>query len=289
MSNIEKIPSEADEMVANNQIENNHIDKLYKETQKEEEESNIYDIIDKKTNADDNLSSYFIDFMDFPKRKNRQLVKLFKDFLFRFMKFYGIRALISLCKKIMKLKFQMNKFSLKDLLDNLFNAGNLKTGIFLSIMPFIYSLFTEVLFDLKNKNNISRESLNGDFQNNSNLKNKIIVLLSGFAAALVGISFAEKGVKIMNYIILSIMVRAIHSLIVVYLKNQGKETDSKFWAFITFYIACFGFLFLAYYHPGYKPILKLYSNYANFEGNEKEEVYSIIRKLNIFKQKDLIS
>lgn len=246
-------------------------------------ESNNYDIVDKKTNIDDNLSTYFMDLMDFPKRKNRQLVRLFKDFLFRFIKFYGVRALVSLLRKVLKLKFRINKFSFKDLFEISFNIGNLKTGIFLSIMPFMFSFFTEVLFDVNNKRNYSRESLNGEFTSNSNLKNKIIVLFSGFVAALIGISFAEKGVKIMNYIILSIMVRAIHSLIVVYLKKQGKDTDSKFWAFITFYIACFGFLFLAYYHPGYKPILKLYSNYANFEGNEKEEVYSLIRKLNIFK------
>lgn len=249
----------------------------------EDLESNNYDIVDKKTNVDDNLSTYFMDLMEFPKRKNRQLVRLFKNFLIRFVKFYGIRALVSLFKKILKFKFRINKFSLKDVSDILFNTGNLKTGIFLSIMPFMYSLLTEVLFDVNNKRNQSRESLNCDFPGSNNLKNRIIVFLSGFVAALIGISFAEKGVKIMNYIILSIMVRAIHSLIVVYLKNQGKDTDSKFWAFITFYIACFGFLFLAYYHPGYKPILKLYSNYANFEGNEKEEVNSIIRKLNIFK------
>jgi hypothetical protein len=234
---------------------------------KEELESINYDIIDKKTNADDNLSTYFIDLMEFPKIINIQLVRIFRDFLFRFIKFYGIRALVSLIKKAMKLKFRINKFSLKDFFDILFNTGNLRTGVFLSIMPFIFSLLTEVLFDVNNKRNYSRENLKGEFNYNYNLKNKLIVFLSGFVAAFIGISSSEKGVKIMNYIILSIMVRAIHSMIVVYLKNKGKETDSKFWAFITFYIACFGFLFLAYFHPGYKPIFKLFSNYANFEGN----------------------
>lgn len=282
MSNIEnkKEPAETE---INNHSENINLNKLDDKTENGDVESNNYDIIDKKTNVEDNLSTYFMDFMEFPKRKNRQLVRLFKDFLFRFIKFYGIRALVCLFKKLLKLNFRINKFSLKDLFEVLFNSGNLKTGIFLSIMPFVFSLLTEVLFDVNNKRNFSRENLNVDSPNNSNLKSKLIVLLSGFTAAFIGIFFAEKGVKIMNYIILSVMVRAIHSLIVVYMKNQGKETDSKFWAFITFYIACFGFLFLAYYHPGYKPILKLYSNYANFDGNEKEEVFSLIRKMNIFK------
>lgn len=279
MSNYEQEQIEAVRFEVAHKINNNHIKNKF---DNEELESNNFDIIDKKTNADDNLSTYFKDFIEFPKRKNRQLVRLFKDFLLRFTKFYGIRALVSLIKKIMKLKFKINKFSSKDLFEIIFNTGNLRTGIFLSIMPFIFSLLTDVLFDVNNKRYQSCDNLNGE-SNKNIIKNKIIVLLSGFIAALIGISFAEKGVKIMNYIILSVMIRAIHSLIVVYLKNKGKDAESKFWAFITFYIACFGFLFLAYYHPGYKPILKLYSNYANFEGNEKREIYSIIDKLNIFK------
>ncbi len=285
MSNNEnKHNTQAAEIEANHQMESKKSKNLNDKKENEDMESNYYDIIDKKTNEDDNLSTFFMDFIEFPKRKNRQLVRIFKDFLFRFIKFYGIRSLVSLFKKILKNKFSINKITMEDLSDILLSIGNLRTGIFFSFMPLIFSLLTEVLFDVNNKRNFSRENLIGEFPNNSsNIMQKMIVLLSGFVAALIGFSFAEKGFKIMNYIILSILVRAIHSLIVVYLKNQGKETDSKFWAFVTFYIACFGFLFLVYYNPGYKPNLKLYSNYANLEGNEKEEVLSIFRKLNIFK------
>ncbi len=232
------------------------------------------DLIDKKTNAEDNLSIFCL--IDFPKRKNKELIKLFKDFIKNFFKFYSIRALISLIKQIRKFKFKLNKFSFNDLREILFNSNNLRTGLFLSIMPFVFYLLTEIIFDVNSNNNY--------FDNGfSSLKDKIIVLLSGFISAFIGISISEKGISIMNYIILSVLTRSIHSLIVVILKKKGKNTQSKFWVFLTFYIACFGFLFSVYYNPGYKPNVKLYCGYANFQGNEKEEILSLFPKTNLFK------
>jgi len=282
MSNSENKTVDSSDNVKKKQYENEFLNDPKIKKGIEDIESNFNDIIDKKTNVDDNFSIYF---MDFPKRKNMQMIKLLKEFSVKFIKFYGIRALISLIKKVLKLKFRLNKLSLRDFFEIIFNQGNLRTGLFLSVMPLIFSFLTEVLFDVNKKENNSQEKLDSNFSNfnnDKNIINKMIILLSGFIAAFIGISFAEKGVKIMNYIILSILVRSIHSLIVVYLKHKGKEIESKFWAFIAFYLACFGFLFLAYYNPGFKPILKLYSNYANFEGTEKEEVYSTIQKLKYF-------
>lgn len=223
--------------------------------------------------------------------KESKIINLLKKFLFNLCKFSGIRAIIGLIKLILKLKFSLNKINIKNFMDNLYNTANIRTGLFLSLMPFIYELFTDIIFDVKKNNYKKSDTLHNNIEDGNNhsgnfekdrLREKIIVLLSGFLAAFVGILFVEKGVKIMNYIILSILIRSIHSLIVVYLSKRGFKTQSHFWGFMAFYLACFGFLFIVYFNPDYKPIFKLYSRYGNFEGSEKEEFRSIINKTNLF-------
>lgn len=198
--------------------------------------------------------------------KFKSILKLFGKKLFLFT---SLRSLINLIKLLIKIKMNLKKIDVQKLLDIIFDWGNLKSGLFLSIMPLIYSLLTEIIFDLDEEKNI--------------LKQKALVFLSGFLCALVGISFAEK-FKLFNYVILSVMVRSLHSWLFVYLKKNNKKTDEKSWSYLVFWLACCGFLFMTYYHPGFKPIRKLYFRYAFFDGNEKNEVKNFISRTNLVKK-----
>ena len=79
------------------------------------------------------------------------------------------------------------------------------------------------------------------------------------------------------------MVRSIQTCIYVYLMKNKKEKniENKYYSYLIFWLACCGFLFMVYYHPGYKPISNLYFQYANFQGTEKQEYEYHINKTNL--------
>jgi len=201
--------------------------------------------------------------------KSQKFISILKLFGKKLFLFTSLRSFINLIKLLVKIKLNFKKIDTQKLLDIIFDWGNLKSGLFLSIMPLIYSLLTEIIFDLDEEKDL--------------LKQKILVFLSGFICAFVGISFSEK-FKLFNYVVLSVMVRSLHSWLFVYLKKKGKNTESKSWSYLTFWLACCGFLFMVYYHPAFKPIRKLYFRYAFFEGNEKREVKNFISKTNLIKK-----
>lgn len=186
-----------------------------------------------------------------------------------FCKFYGIRALLSILKQIYKIKFKFNNFFIKDLLRTCFNSNNLRTGLFLSIMPLIYKILTEIIFKLKN---------DGTF------KEKLIVLLSGFFASFIGILISEKNVTFLNTIILSIMIRAIFSLIVVNISDKENKNKRKIWAFSSFFIISSSFLFMSHFNPGYKPTLSMILKFCDRELNDKDEFIYIAKHLDIFRE-----
>lgn len=254
---------------------------------------NIIEIKENSVKIDFTNINNKIDSSERERTRKSKLLTLLKKFFISFCKFSAIRALLGLVRLLLNLKLRFDKLDFKKLFKLIFHIRNARFGAFLAIMPFIYDFLTDFIFDIRNinqnnttnnifyENNVSEKNKSAA---NPMLKEKLILLMGGFIAGMVGIMVAEKG-GMMNYIVLSILVRLIHSIIVVYLSKRGKATQSRFWALMSFYISSFGFLFIAYYNPGFKPILKLFSTYANFQGTEKEEILGSIFRLNLFKDK----
>jgi hypothetical protein len=192
-----------------------------------------------------------------------------KYFVKNFTKFYGIRVLLELIKKVLKHQTKIFKYSLTKLLKILFNLDNLRTALFLTIMPGLYKVFTYILkniFEMDNNKGKSKPEFLYDKHTDM-----LITFFSGFLASFIGILFAEKA-DIMNFVILSVMIRSMHSIIVVYLKKNGYATSNKFVAWLIFTFACFGALFLFFFHPSYKPMTKIFDRFALYQGSEKAEI-----------------
>jgi hypothetical protein len=109
---------------------------------------------------------------------------------------------------------------------------------------------------------------------------KLFTFLNGFISSLIGIFIGEKA-KIMTFIILSVWLRSMHSLLVVFLSKNGYKTSSKLVTWFIFFLACFGFLFLNFYHSSFRPVSKLFEGYALYQGNESYEVESVRRQVKL--------
>lgn len=196
-----------------------------------------------------------------------EITSLLINFFKQFLKFYGLRATLSLVPLIFKL-FKGKLPRLEQITNILFNKNNLRTGLFLSLMPSIY------------------HGLNNLFENLSSFKDINSVLLtfiSGFISSLIGIAVSEKA-PIMTFIMISIVIRSIHSLLVVYLKKKGISPTSKFYSWLVMMITCFLLVLSNFYNPNFRPAAKLFDRYA-FYANEKErEEMNHLRSIhNMFK------
>lgn len=187
-----------------------------------------------------------------------------------FLKFYVIRGLLELMKKFLKNQFKIFKYPLSKFINIFLNKDNIRTGLFLTIMPGLYKLFTS-FFEKYLEKKKDKKQTDTEYNYDDKYWRMLYTFLSGFMASFIGIFFSEKA-DIMNFIILSVMIRSIHSLIYVYLKKNGYPTQNKFVAFFIFTLACFCVLFLFFFHPSYKPITKLVDRFALYQGNEKAEI-----------------
>jgi hypothetical protein len=192
-------------------------------------------------------------------KKDCPFTKIIKFFGKQFIKFFLIRFSLSLVEKILKVRFNIFKISLSDIFNSFFKMGNFQTGLFLSLMP---SLFKLLILILKNS------------KFSGSLDERIITFISGFISSLIGIFISEK-VSILNFIILSVMVRTLHSWLVVWLKKSGYPIHNRFAGFLVLNLACAIALVIYFYYPSFKPITKLIDRYALFTGNEKEELYAM--------------
>jgi hypothetical protein len=145
----------------------------------------------------------------------------------------------------------------KYILNLLFHISNLRTGLFLSIMPTIYNLLIN-FYEISEKLN-------------KIINPKFFTFLSGCIACLIGIAVSEKN-EIMNYIILSVFTRCLHSILVVWLNKKKLPTQNKIASWFAIWLACLGVLFLSIYYPQYKPISKLVDRYALYAGRDQEEM-----------------
>lgn len=195
-------------------------------------------------------------------KKDCPFTKIIKGFRRQFITFYCLRAVISLLKGVMKKK---SKFSLSELLPLLFNFNNIRTGLFLSLMPALYK-FLNFIFE------------HSKYFKSFNLDPKIFTFISGFVSSLIGILISEKA-NIMNFIIVSVFVRSVHSLIQVCLSRNNYKTKSKFTSYLAVWLACFGALFINFYFPKFKPISGLIDKYALYDGKMEEDEMKRLREL----------
>ena len=186
------------------------------------------------------------------------VTKIAKNFSKGFIKFYLIRFIINLLKKLFKVKFNFTRIKILELIKLFFSLENLQTGLFLSLMPSLFRFLNLIL----NSSKLLKF-----------LDPKVLTFLSGFISSLIGIIISEKS-SIMNFVILSVMVRSSHSVLVVWLKKNGYSTHNKFgWLVLT--IASFGLLFLTFFYPSYKPITNLVNRYGLMQGTEEVEIQSV--------------
>ena len=85
--------------------------------------------------------------------KSEKFSSIMNLFAKKLLLFTSLRSLINLLKLLIKIKLNLKKISIVKLLEVIFDWGNLKSGMFLSSMPLIYSLLTEVIFDLDEEKN----------------------------------------------------------------------------------------------------------------------------------------
>lgn len=196
--------------------------------------------------------------------KFEEFIKIIKIFCKQFGKFYIIRFLISLLKKLIKIRFNITKISLNDYFQLFFNSSNTQTGLFLSLMP--------ALFKILNLAFSCFESFNDN--------PKVATFISGFISSLVGIICAEKA-NFLNFIILSVMVRSLHSFLIINLKKKGYPEHNKIVGWLILTIACTGVLLSSFYNPSFRPITKLIDRYGLYFDNERDEMKHIREGLRI--------
>ena len=142
---------------------------------------------------------------------------IFLFFTKQFFKFYGIRILYSLIGLINKLiRSKGFSLNLNSILKAFFNMANLRTALFSSLMPSLYKILIKIFNNFKLFNN-----------------EKFMTFLAGFISALVGVFIEEKS-QLLIFIILSIMVRCIHTAINITLIQNNINFGGKKASFLCF-------------------------------------------------------
>jgi hypothetical protein len=181
-----------------------------------------------------------------------------KHFIRLFLKIFGIRSVYSLFLLIKSWKKPLTKITLNDILKSIFNLSNLRTSLSVGLLPFLFQNLKFVF----NKFSF--------FKNYSNFT----IFLSGFISAFSSILIEEK-TNLVNYIILSIMVRVVHSIILLIFKKYNVfQNTGKVWDYFTFLIASI-FIWTVYFlNPDYTPVTSLIDSYANYR-NQTEKMDAI--------------
>jgi hypothetical protein len=109
----------------------------------------------------------------------------------------------------------------------------------------------------------------------------IIIFISGFISSYIAICLEEKS-KLLNYIVLAIVVRVIHSFYLIKYKDKN-YFQGKFWDFTFFFIASTIMIFTNFLNPSFQPITSLFDSYANYinsserdQMNRMREIYRIV-------------
>jgi len=195
-------------------------------------------------------------------QKTNTLPNIMKFFGIQFLKVYGFRVVYSLLKTIFSLKKSGMKGLTFELLKSaIFNMPNLRTALFVSLMPTLYKLM-KLLFKT------------------FNYENPTSSFISGFISSLIAVLIEEK-TDLMNFVILSVMVRVSYVIAVIIADHFKIPSYPRTANLLLFIVASVGFIFLAFCHPTFAPINKLFLNYANLEPNEIKELQTYTEKVRI--------
>jgi hypothetical protein len=175
-----------------------------------------------------------------------------------FFKVFGIRTVYSLFLLIKSWRKPYSKITFINIVKSIFNLPNLRTSLSVSILPFLFQnikfIFSQFSF----------------FKNYSNFT----IFISGFISAFCSILIEEK-TNLVNYIISSIMVRVIHSIILLIFKKYNVfQNTGKVWDYFTFLIASILIWTVYFLNPGYTPVTSMIDSYANYR-NEAEKSISV--------------
>jgi hypothetical protein len=178
-----------------------------------------------------------------------------------FYKTYAIRILFSLYELIIKVGLKGLGF--ENILKAILTLSNLRTCLSVSLLPLLFQTFKQIL------QNITKENIN------------LTIIISGFLAGLISISI-EQPTSLTKFIILSIFVRSIHSLMLMLMKKFNVFQDTgRLWDFTTYLIAAIAVYSVYYFNPSYEPMTKLINTYANFvddsEAREADAYKSLLR------------
>ena len=181
-----------------------------------------------------------------------------KHFIRLFLKMFGLRTVYSLFLMIRSIKKPLTKITLMEILKSIFNKPNFRTCLSIGLLPFIFQnsklIFDYILF----------------FKNHQNFT----VFISGFISAFISILIEEK-TKLVNYLILSIMVRTIHSIILIIFKKYNIfQNTGKWWDYFVFLFSAILLWGVYFLNPGFTPITSLLDAYANYR-NEAEKLDAI--------------
>jgi hypothetical protein len=188
-------------------------------------------------------------------KKSSNFQSILRHSITLFSKIYSIRIIYSL---LMNLRSKEKRAKgLKILFESIFNLGNLTTSLSIGTLPLFYDILKRII--VKILRYFKKE-------NNSDL----IVFISGFISSYLSMCFGESS-KLVNYIVLSITVRAIYSWLVVKFKDNNNY-DGKFWSFIKFFFVANSMIITNLLNPSFEPITSHFDGYLKFVNiNEKTQ------------------
>ena len=197
------------------------------------------------------------------KEKKDTFFHIFIFFVKNFSKFYGIRIIYSLYHVFSSNKSK-NNFNYNLFFKTIFSLPNLRTALFGSLMPALFKIFMKIFntyFDSKYEPHF--------------------LILSSIISSLIGILIEEK-TTLVNFIILSVLVRVIHNLILLFLEKYNIPYHGKIINFLVFVMVASAFIFVSFCHPSYSPIRKIVDGYALYkEEIEKREMTTCRNALRI--------
>lgn len=192
-------------------------------------------------------------------QKPKRFSSILKNSIILFLKVYGARIVYSLFQFYSRKRNAID--GINSILSALFNLGNLKTSLMVSCLPLLFDVFKRILGLIFKKYNIE-------------YSDDIIIFIAGFISSYISICIEEKS-KLLNYVVLAIVVRVIHSYFLIKYKDSD-HFQGKFWDFIFFFIAAVLMIFTNFLNPSFQPITSLFDSYANFiNSKEKEQMYKM--------------
>jgi len=179
--------------------------------------------------------------------------KMAKTFGINFVKYFSLRSIYS----VLKLFLSKRKLILsKELLFHIFSLSNLRTSLFVAMLPLLFNTFKKL------------------FGNNERG-----IFLSGMLSGFIAFYFEEK-TNLVKFLVLSLMVRVLYSYLIVI--NQNSEYDIPYFSyeFLFFLISSTAMVYISFLYPQFTGITNLFDAYGSFT---KIDQYQMWRLRNIIK------